>query len=408
MKKLTMCASIAALTLASQVATAGPYSDIYAFGDSLYDSGNFGIDRRATNNAGPDYNTGPSGPIGIQFIAEHLDVELLPSEFGGTNYAVGGHRAADTLASVTADTTYQQIADLDPGKLFNSFFYDLRRNNQTLDTDALFVVEGGGNDVIPGSFLTVADNLLAATQALIDNGANYVVLVDFPVFSKSPTALFLDAEDGARGLELLINNQLRAGVAAIDGNIILLNGNEFAVEFFDDPSAYGFTQNGRELSSQCFDSSQAACQAGTNGGNLDSDAPDPDQFFFNDPLHPTTIGQRISSDYIISVLNAGSELALLPSLAMNSVQAQWQAARPTMRANRWGSDLTDDDSKFSVYGTVQQSESNQDTLVSSLKGENEAQSYHVGVNFHASDNAYFGVLLGRSDNELNLGLSQYV
>ena len=204
-----------------------------------------------------------------------------------------------------------------------------------------------------------------------------------------------------------LNDQLRTEVASIGGNIILLDTYGFSEELFSNPSAFGFTLSPEDLQENCFDRSDLGCDGSSPDGSRDSANPDPDQFFFNDPLHFTTLGNKIFSDYFISILSAGSELALLPSLAMDSVQAQWQAARPTMRANRWGSNLSDDDSKFSVYGTLQQSENNRDTLIGRLEGENEAQSYHVGVNFHASNNAYFGVLLGRSDNELNVGVSQY-
>jgi len=406
------CASVALLTLASQIVTAGPYSGLYVFGDSLYDSGNFGLDRRATNNVGPDYQNlnGVSGPIGIQFVADYLDMDLVPSAFGGTNYAVGGNQTPDVLQSITADTTYQLVDVRMPRINFNSYFSDLRLNNKAIDANALYVVEGGGNDIGAFDFANTAANLLASTKALVDNGAGYVILVDVPNFAFSPTAAVFPESIQALITDTIegINNDIRSGVAAIDGNVILLDTYGFATELFDDPSAFGFSRNRSELQTDCFDSSSSdACQTGTTGGNRDSANPDPDQFFFNDSLHPTTFGQHITSDYIKSVLSAGSELALLPSLAMDSVQSQWQAARPTMRDHRWGSNLSDGESKSTVYGTVQQRENDQDTLISSLKGENEARSYHVGINYHVSNNAYFGVLLGRSDNELNAGRSQY-
>jgi outer membrane lipase/esterase len=422
MKKLTMCASIAALTLASQVVTAGAYSDIYVFGDSLFDSGGNasaiatgnGIPGvRATNLVGPTYQAGSgeaSGKISPQFVAENFGIELVGSEFGGTNYAVGAHRSADTLESVTTLGGKYTA----PAGEFNSYFYDLSLNSDKVDPNAMYLLNGGGNDLgalISGVFTAfdIANNLTAAAKALADNGANYIVVADVPNFAVSPTASVLtnDLINQLNGIIDGQNSALSSQISALDANIVLLNTYKFSEELFEDPSAFGFSLSSADLSANCFEPTATGCGGSKPEGNVDSANPNPDNFFFNDSLHFTTLGNEIFADYIISVLNAGSELALLPSLAMNSVQAQWQAARPTMRANRWGSNLGDGDSKFSVYGTVQQSESNQDTLVGSLEGENEAQSYHVGVNFHASDNAYFGVLLGRSDNELNLGLSQY-
>jgi outer membrane lipase/esterase len=423
MKKLTMIASIALATLASQTVTAAPYSGLYVFGDSLFDSGGNataiatgnGIPGvRATNLVGPTYQAGSgeaSGRISPQFIAENLGIELTGSEFGGTNYAVGAHKSDDTLESITAlGGTYSAAA----GE-FNSYFYDLSLNGGSVDPNALFVLNGGGNDlgaIINGdlvSYTQIASNLLASAKALADNGAGYIVITDVPNFPVSPTASVLpDAFNEFLTNAVLDQNELLlAGVQAMDANVILLNTYKFSEELFADPSAFGFSLSSADLSANCFEPTATGCGGSKPEGNVDSANPNPDQFFFNDNLHFTTLGNKIFADYFNSVLNAGSELALLPSLAMDSVQAQWQAARPTMRANRWGSNLSDDDSKFSVYGTLQQSENNRDTLIGRLEGENEAQSYHVGVNFHASNNAYFGVLLGRSDNELNVGVSQY-
>ncbi len=416
MKKITTYASIALLTLASQTASANPYSGLYVFGDSLFDSGGnaFGVPGvRATNTVGPTYQSfavsgEASGKISPQFIADNIGINLTGSEFGGTNYAVGAHRSADILESITTlGGTYSAAA----GE-FNSYFYDLSLNGGSVDPNALYVLNGGGNDLgaiaTSTGYTQIANNLLASAKALTDNGAGYVVIADVPNFPVSPTASVLPESINELITNIVLdqNEQLVTGVQAMDANIVLLNTYKFSEELFADPSAFGFSLSSEELSANCFDPTATGCGGGITEGNRDSANPNPDNFFFNDSLHFTTLGNKIFADYIISVLNAGSELALLPSLAMNSVQAQWQAARPTMRANRWGA-VSDDDSKFTVYGTLQQSENNQDTLVNSIEGENEAQSYHVGVNFHASNNAYFGVLLGRSENELTAGVSQY-
>jgi outer membrane lipase/esterase len=419
MKKLTMIASIALATLASQTVTAAPYSGLYVFGDSLLDSGGNALrnpDRRVTNTVGPTYQSyevsgEASGKISPQFIADNIGINLTGSEYGGTNYAVAAHRSEHTLASIT--TLNGKYSG--PAGEFNSYFYDLSLNNRSVDPDALYLINGGGNnlgDIARGDlvgYTRIASNLLASAEALANSGANYIVIVDVPNFPVSPTASVLPEAFNQFITDAVLdqNEQLLAGVQAMNANIVLLNSYQFSEELFANPSAFGFSLSSEELSANCFEPAPFGCGGSKPEGNIDSANPNPDQFFFNDNLHFTTLGNKIFADYINSVLNAGSELALLPSLAMDSVQAQWQAARPTMRANRWGSNLSDDDSKFSVYGTLQQSENNRDTLIGRLEGENEAQSYHVGVNFHASNNAYFGVLLGRSDNELNVGVSQY-
>ena len=345
-------------------------------------------------------------------MADSIGVDLQPSEFGGTNYAVGGHTTIDVLASITADTPYLQYSNLVPGKTFSSLFYNLRQNNQSLDPNALYLLHGGPNDLRvgisnrPADAARQAQNVVDAANVLGDNGAKYVAIVNIIDIGIFPFA-------ASRGLDEVVsrvisagNAALAAGAAASSNNIAVLDAFTLSDEVAADPASFGFNVSYRELTTTCFENS-IGCLPSTTGADIDSANPDPNQFFFSDSAHPSTYGHRIVADYKLSVLNASSELAMLPSLAIDSVQSQWQAARPNMRDNRWGSKLGDGPDRFSVYGTLQQSENNQDTLISGLKGKNEAQSYHVGVNYHATNDVYFGVLLGRSDNELNLNASKY-
>jgi outer membrane lipase/esterase len=68
-------------------ATPQPYSRIFVFGDSLSDTGNL---HRLSGGAIPPatYPAGrfSNGPLWIEYLAEHLEVSLLP----GDNRAVGG------------------------------------------------------------------------------------------------------------------------------------------------------------------------------------------------------------------------------------------------------------------------------------------------------------------------------
>ena len=158
-----------------------PYSGMYTFGDSLYEAGQFGV--RFTNRVGPDYQTSEYGPISQDLVAQGLGLAVpTASRFGGTNYAVGSNRSIDTFNSITAETTYTQSYSLDQpdperDNTFNSLSYNLRQTGQSLDTNALYSLDGGGNDIGDGLVLNddaarvFATNLVNAATALTDRGA---------------------------------------------------------------------------------------------------------------------------------------------------------------------------------------------------------------------------------------------
>lgn len=385
---------VAAATLSAGPVFAAPYSDMYVFGDSLLDSGNLGV--RFTNRVGPDYNTSEFGPVSPDLIADGLGIDrALPSVNGGTNYGVGANRTPQTLESITAATTYTSIA----GPSFNSLFYDLELNNRTLDRNAMYLLDGGGNDIANGqvfneaSAAVAAGNLVQGAQALQDRGAKYVVIINVPDLGLAPGGQSVQAFATAQTES--INEQIRQQVG--DSNILIFDATNMLREISADPASYGIGVTADNFSVSCFDDPTANCSQGNAEAKIDGANPDPDQFFFNDTLHPTTIGQTITADYVLSVLTAPSELALLPEIALDDMQAHWQGARPTMRSNRW-SNLTPVGS-YTVWGGLNSENNERDTDFSDT-GENDVLQYNLGLSYRFSDAWYMGGSLSRADNEL--------
>ena len=84
--------------------------------------------------------------------------EAAPSRDSGTNYAVGGNESIQTLLSVNAARPTNFALDrpgsgLDPS--FNSLFYSLRLSGQSLARNAIYILDGGGNDI--GNFKVTDD-----------------------------------------------------------------------------------------------------------------------------------------------------------------------------------------------------------------------------------------------------------
>jgi outer membrane lipase/esterase len=386
---------------------ASPYSDIYVFGDSLFDNGQFyGI--RATNWAGPDYRTPPSGPVSPTFVAAGLGLsEAAPSRDGGTDYAVSGNNSTDILQSIVAAATYQSPFALDHPPLdpnFNSLFYNLRLSGQALPRKALYLLDGGGNDIGSGlafnedTAASVAANMVDAANALRERGAKYVVIANVLDVGLTPASAPLRVT--ATALSAAINGQIQQQVGT--ANILILNTFGISREVAAAPEAYGILLTATEFSRACFSTSAGSCSGGNSDAKLDGSNPDPSQFFFNDELHPTTIGQQVFGDYILSVLTAPAEIALLPQMGIDDMQSQWRSTRPVMQSNRWQAATRV--GSYSVWGGANYNEDKHETDYDNT-GTNESTQYNVGVSFRPAESWYVGGQVGRADNEMKFGAS---
>lgn len=402
-----------ALVLASAT-LAGPamgsaYPDVYVFGDSLFDNGQFD-GQRFTNRVGPDYQTSPYGPVLPEFVADGLKLtEAAPSRDGGTNYAVTGNTSEQVLQSVTAATTYQSPYALDrPGQglnpNFNSLFYDLERSGRSLQKNAIYLLDGGGNDLQNGDIVNeetaavTAANIVGSAKALTGRGAKFVVITNVPDLGLSPAGISFS--ETASRLVGLVNSQIQQQVGS--DNILIFDTFAALQEVVATPSAYGLPLTSAEISRSCFSLSLATCSEGNANAKIDGNSPDPDQFFFNDFTHPTTIGHQIIGDYVLSVLQAPSEISLLPQMGIDDMQSQWRSAHPIMRANRW--EASTPVGSYSVWGGANWNEDDHETDYNNT-GTNKASQYNVGVNFRPSESWYFGWQFGRADNELDFGAS---
>jgi phospholipase/lecithinase/hemolysin len=133
--------------------TARAYDAIVVFGDSYNDVGNIHI---IAGKLGVDYPPAPyydgrfsNGPIWIEHVASNWGLPMLPSSIpGGTDYAVGG---AELLQPVTLDgvLTIPSVED--------QVAYYLAVNGGKANPKALYVIEGGGNDIIGSTDLSASN-----------------------------------------------------------------------------------------------------------------------------------------------------------------------------------------------------------------------------------------------------------
>lgn len=137
-RSLVLAVSSAALAL-SAAAQRPTYSNLYVFGDSYSDVGNIYLATGGAQPAAP-YANGrfSNGPIWVDHVAGILGLTVTPSLAGGTDYAAGGAwvTAPQVTPSGTIPSVPQQVA-----------LY-LAQHGGKADPKALYVLEGGGNDIV--------------------------------------------------------------------------------------------------------------------------------------------------------------------------------------------------------------------------------------------------------------------
>jgi phospholipase/lecithinase/hemolysin len=277
--------ALTAAGLCAGQAQAGPYSNIYFFGDSVSDSGNValaidypnGVPQPVTGNTYiPDFPYYPSGrfsngPVWAEDFAAHYGLSAAPSLAGGTDFAFAGARTGGP--DVPAPTLTTQVG------MF------LNRTHGVAASDALYVIAEVGNDArdamvaigggagvaqtIASASATYAANLgglidtlraAGAAQFLVFDNVNLGVVPTIRALGSNPSAL-------ATALTWKMNQAL---LDRIDGEagVRLFDTFSFLTGVVQDPGAYGFSN----ATDACGSVTAADCST----------------YVFWDGLHPTS------------------------------------------------------------------------------------------------------------------------
>ena len=132
-------ATFLGLVSMTALATTPTYDNIYVFGDSYCDVGNIFAATGGAEPAAPYFNGRFSnGPIWLDHVAGFLGVPMKASLLGGTNYAFGGAwvTAPQSIPGGTIPSVPQQVQ-----------MY-LGAHGGKADPNALYILEGGGNDIL--------------------------------------------------------------------------------------------------------------------------------------------------------------------------------------------------------------------------------------------------------------------
>jgi phospholipase/lecithinase/hemolysin len=254
--------SIPALVLAvaglwAAPASAGPYSGLVVFGDSVSDSGNValaigapsGVPQVITGNGYiPDFPYYPygrfsNGPVWAEDFAGKLGLSAAPSLAGGTDFAFAGARTAGPDVPVPTLTTQAGMF--------------LAANQGAAPSGALYVIAEVGNDArdalaaigagadpaqtIHDAAAAYAGDVGAIVDTLRAAGAQQFLVFDNVNLGLVPavTAMGSDAAGLATALTSAMNGALSARLQG-EAGITLFDTFSFLTGVVQNPGAYGF------------------------------------------------------------------------------------------------------------------------------------------------------------------------
>jgi len=292
-KRFWACTILALLAITSVTARAAQpaYDAIYVFGDSYCDVGNIYLITGGAEPLSPPYYMGrfSNGPIWVEHVASAMGLQMLPELEGGTDYAFGGAWA--TEPQVTAAGTIPDVPE--------QVALYLSQHGGKADPNALYVLEGGGNDIIGNLAvsgasanelgfkiaLTISESELALRRA----GARNFLIPDLfnvgllPAAQANPS--FADAASVATDKYL---DELLAVEGLLEGiRIKRLNVFNLYQAIQTDATHFGFTN----VTTPCLNTvTETVCA-------------DPDHTLFWDTYHPTVFGHAFFAVTVESVLS---------------------------------------------------------------------------------------------------------
>lgn len=281
-RKFMLFVSVAAMLMTiTSVATAGSFSAVVVYGDSLSDNGN--LYAVAGYPPSPPYDQRFSnGPVAVEQLAASFGVPLYDFAYGGATTGIGNYVDGGTQTTAgTHGLPGMQVELAASAPLLVS----------PLTSSALFVVWGGANDFFAGGSPTVAvaniDSIIATLQS---DGVQHILVPGLPdiglspEFYGSPVATAFSEE-----FNTLLLASLSSGANYAD-TFTLVH------EMEANPGAFGFTN----VLDPCF-----------NGTTV---CANPNQYLFWDGVHPTTAADTfLAQEFATNSTPEPSSILLLGS-----------------------------------------------------------------------------------------------
>ena len=191
---------------------------LFAFGDSYSDSGNY-----------PDSLWLDRQKVWCQYVAGLMFLDFEPSSEGGRNYAFGGARLIENV-------------DQGNGVVVPSILSQINSVAEPFLENDLICFFGGGNDYIGHSESAsyISQNYLQCIQALYDNGARNLVLLNMLDLYSMPSVV----DPSATQVSIDVNESISSIPSLFaDANIYIYDFYSKLNDILADPVSYGISDS---------------------------------------------------------------------------------------------------------------------------------------------------------------------
>lgn len=407
------------------------FDQVIVFGASFLDSGTF-LDFGTGNTSGLrftniDPDTGIRGSALSEILTADLGLgSLLPAtplpialigtagertdgtddtidRFDNINFAVGGFQTDNILESIVGESV--------PGSAVPGFNQRIDLNVLSVSDNALFLVNLGGNDIRAfADPFTTADTTLTILQELVNSGARTIIAPNLPRLGEfaeaenvnpdgSRTAIALGRTAGAEAFNSFVDD----GLSSIDANIIRVDNLALFDEILATPETFGFSGDVNQ-NSECFDSISAPLTTGGAGCTENallgiSSGGNPDDFIFNDGLHPTQRTAQISADYIESLLRAPGQISLISESGYLALAQHQSSIRSQLAELRYSNQEI---KSYRFFSNIDSSSDDIDQSNSSLSAENDSTTGNIGFAYKYDAHWTLGLALGYVDQDVDV------
>ncbi|AXF84337.1 Lipase 1 [Ephemeroptericola cinctiostellae] len=316
------------------------YDGVVIFGDSLSDGGIYGS--RFTTNP---------GLTAAEYFAQGLGYTTTTSTTGGTNYAQGGARVSSPSASTPAGFAQRPVS--------TQLTEYLSSTGGLASNNSVYVIQGGANDLFQNLAMVQAgamtqteleQNIISTGKSFAQQvatlqsaGAKYIVVPNVPNLGATPAFSGVLSSTGTK-VSVGYNTVVQQALAAYGANVIAVDTFGLINEVAANPSLYGFTN---ATTPACATPTSLVCSPATlvspNAAST---------YVFADGVHPTTAAQKLESQYMLSVINAPTQMSLLSAapLAGGMSRQRTLAANMPHAGNRTWHTFVDYDHTPTKYG----------------------------------------------------------
>lgn len=281
-------------------ASSAIFSQIYVFGDSLADNGNFFRLTQETFNIGippAPYFEGrlSNGPVWVEYLSE--DLGLTANNFAVASATTGDINTFNNNPALPFPVNFPGLT-----QQIDSFL----ATNPQADTDALYIISAGSNDYLGAGiqdFNQPVNNLVNVVSNLASVGAkNFLVanLFDLGSLPATQDNGFADQLNVLTGLHNFNLSQSLQNLSQQDLNlnINIFDANSIVSRIINNQEEFLFTN----VTDNCLEESiQFILATGQS-----TQCSNPDEYLFWDDIHPTTRTHGILADAAFAALQPQS------------------------------------------------------------------------------------------------------